>query len=245
MDTKVWNLPQLQLMFHVKQAAATDLLVVAGGRRPATAWLQQAAAGRMVYCADKGGAYCHAARIAIEALYGDMDSGSTELYDFYSSRGVPVHVYPRAKDDTDLQLLLNYLPEGDILASGIWGGRFDHLYSNLYSLLHCKQQRQCLLALADHKEIMVLLEAGEAVKVKLQQPVEAISLLPLSAKVKVDFSGVQWPLQQAELEQLHPYAISNLPQAETKIIECTCRAGSLGLYLKFSEEDSLDHIIKK
>ncbi|EJW98951.1 hypothetical protein EVA_12941 [gut metagenome] len=44
---------------------------------------------------------------------------------------------------------------------------------------------------------------------------------------------MHWPLQQAELELLHPYAISNEAAAE-KIV-CSCLSGYLGLYCLFQE----------
>lgn len=56
---------------------------------------------------------------------------------------------------------------------------------------------------------MLLLTEGESVELKLQAAEEAVSLLPLSESTVVDFTGVRWPLQQATLCQLYPYAISN------------------------------------
>lgn len=50
------------------------------------------------------------------------------------------------------------------MATGIWGGRFDHLYANIFSLLyHQKAKKDAAIILADHEEIMVLLGAGEKV----------------------------------------------------------------------------------
>lgn len=238
MSSKIFTLPgvKAELMFHVKQSAATlhDLFVVAGGRRPDADWLKSAACGKSIYCADKGFTYCRAAGLVPVALYGDRDSAAADAYTEAQDLGVQVYTYPAAKDDTDLQLVLQNLPEGDLIASGIWGGRFDHLYSNIYSLLNCKQQRQCQVLLADDKELLLLLEAGESVKVQLERPVEAVSLLPLSPAVIVDFTGVQWELQQSELKQLYPYAISNLPKDMAQPMYCACHEGSLGLYIKFA-----------
>ena len=91
--------------------------------------------------------------------------------------------------------MLHNLPEGDILASGIWGGRFDHLYSNVYTLLGVKKQRDCRVILADDKEFMLLLTECESVELKLQAVAEAVSVLPLSDSTTVDFTGVRWPLR--------------------------------------------------
>jgi thiamine pyrophosphokinase len=47
-----------------------------------------------------------------------------------------VKEFPVAKDHTDLQLLLAGIAAGPVvyLCSGVWGGRFDHLYSAVHSL---------------------------------------------------------------------------------------------------------------
>ena len=248
MRTKIFSLPELQLkaMFHVKHyaddgevdddvsretSATPTIVVVAGGRAPQLEWLKSASAQNSVYAADRGVACCLAAGIVPTELYGDCDSTTNEIYQEAERSGTQIKRFNPAKDDTDLQLLLKNLPSGDILATGIWGGRFDHLYSNVYTLLGMKQERKCQVLMADEQEFMLLLTAEEAVELKLQVKAEAISLLPLSAKTCVDFSGVRWPLEKASLQQLYPYAISNEVQAEK--ICCQCYSGALGLYIKF------------
>lgn len=242
MAAKLFVLPELELrlMFHVKHQAAalspTDTsLVVAGGRGPKLEWLHSVSGGKKIYCADRGAEYCFAAGCVPAELFGDCDSSSQAVYQQARAAGIVVHSFNPAKDDTDLQLLLHNLPEGDILATGIWGGRFDHLYSNVYTLLGVKKQRVCQVMLADDKEFMLLLTAGESVELKLQAAAEAVSLLPLSESTTVDFTGVRWPLQQATLSQLYPYAISNEVNADAEKICCTCHSGALGLYIRWAE----------
>ena len=229
MADKLFVLPELELrvMFHVKHHAAAlspadTLLVVAGGRGPKTEWLHSVSSDKKIYCADRGAEYCFAAGCVPAELFGDCDSSSQA-------------VYRQARAPQYLQLLLHNLPEGDILASGIWGGRFDHLYSNVYTLLGVKKQRDCRVILADDKEFMLLLTEGESVELKLQAVAEAVSMLPLSDSTTVDFTGVRWPLQQATLRQLYPYAISNEVLEGAEKICCTCHSGAIGLYIRWAE----------
>ena len=233
-------------MFHVKHSDSAcvvkqhvsretcpvpTLLIVAGGKAPQQEWLKSVAQGHSVYAADRGAACCLNAGVVPVDLYGDCDSTTSAVYAAAAAAGTQLHRFNPAKDDTDLQLLLNNLPAGDILATGIWGGRFDHLYSNVYTLLGVKKKRNCQVLMADEQEFMLLLNAGEDVELNLKAEAEAISLLPLSAETCVDFSGVRWPLEKAVLKQLYPYAISNEALAET--IYCKCYSGALGLYIKF------------
>ena len=237
MADKLFVLPELELrvMFDVQKQPGDTFVGVGGRRRPQKEWLARGSSDKKIYCADRGAEYCLAAGCVPAELFGDCDSSSQAVYRQARAAGTVVLSFNPAKDDTDLQLLLHNLPEGDILASGIWGGRFDHLYSNVYTLLGVKKQRDCRVILADDKEFMLLLTAGESVELKLQALAEAVSMLPLSDSTTVDFTGVRWPLQQATLRQLYPYAISNEVLEGAEKICCTCHSGALGLYIRWAE----------
>lgn len=227
------SLPEADICygFHVKQYpdCLKQLLVVAGGREPESSWLKKVAEARSVFCADKGAEYCVKNGIGVDFLCGDKDSAASELYDLLSEAGAEVSVYPSAKDATDLQLLLDKLPCGTVVATGVFGGRFDHLFSCVYSLLQCKKGRR-LLVLADDKELLVLLEAGDEVEITVKaETVLAVSLLPLCPAAVVTLKGVRWPLEETELEQLYPYAVSNELSGD-KGVCCSLKAGLLGLY---------------
>jgi thiamine pyrophosphokinase len=73
-----------------------------------------------------------------------------------------VKEFPVAKDHTDLQLLLKELPPDRLyLCSGVWGGRFDHLYSAMHSLRPWCSKDSCRCSGADERELMVMLPAGK------------------------------------------------------------------------------------
>ena len=238
---------QSNIMFHVKHdekestapaefcnanqsTTAQTTLLVAGGRAPAKTWLQSLGKDFPVYCADKGASYALEAGLSPALVVGDGDSAAHAIYERAHKLGAKLDIHPPAKDDTDLQLLLEQLPQGNLIATGIWGGRFDHLYSNVYSLLAHKEKQGSQVVLADDKELLVLLTAAESVEVSLTSlsSVQAISLLPLAASSTVSIAGVRWPLQEAELTQQRPYAISNEPLGSK--LTCTCHSGKIGLY---------------
>ena len=232
MATKIFKLPQFSAEVILPKEYEATSVVVAGGRAPTASWLQEVAHNKKVYCADKGIEICLEAGVIPVELYGDGDSAPKELYEKAKDLGVVVKSYPAEKDDTDLQLLLENLPCGDVICAGVWGGRFDHLYSNVFSLLAYKEKNQGQVILADDKEVMLLVTAGEAVKLNLEKEVKALSLLPLSETSKVTLENVRWELNEAKLELLHPYAISNIPQGKVKL---NCLEGKIGLYLCFVE----------
>lgn len=224
-------------LFHVKQAEVVPTnLLVAGGRAPSSQWLQELSCYEAVYCADKGASYALAGGLSPALVVGDCDSTSELVYEQAQSLGARLDVHPPAKNDTDLQLLLKQLPLGNLVATGIWGGRFDHLFSNVFSLLAFKEQRQCQVVLADHEEMMVLLSAPEGIEISFNElkKVQAISLLPLSAHSSVSIAGVRWPLNEAELTQHRPYAISN--ELIGNRISFSCHSGQIGLYIHWQVE---------
>ena len=232
MNTKLFKLPQFTAEVILPKQYNETKLVVAGGRTPEVAWLNEVAATKKLYCADKGIEVCLQANLVPTALFGDGDSGSKDAYEKAQTLGTKVETFPVEKDDTDLQLVLQNLEGSDLICTGVWGGRFDHLYSNVFSLLSYKEAHQVQVILADEKEAMLLVTAKEAVKISLHKKVKALSLLPLSEVNKVTLKNVRWELQEAELKLLHPYAISNIPQEEFTF---ECLDGKIGLYLCFEE----------
>lgn len=226
-------LPQCTAELTVTEQRET-CFIVAGGRRPEAQWLCQAAYGCRLHCADAGGEYCLQAGLVPERLYGDGDSAGQEIYKELAARGTKLFCYPPAKDDTDLQLLLQQLDGCNIIASGIWGGRFDHLYSNVFSLLGYKQKYGCCVIMADEREVMLLMTGSEIVLLHADDDrrIKAVSLLPLTSSTRVNIGGVRWPLQDARLELLHPYAVSNEPRGD---FTCDCLDGAVGLYICFDE----------
>ena len=209
-------------------------VLVAGGRAPAPAWLRTVGSGRLVYCADKGLEYALAAGLKPALVCGDGDSAQEEVWR-QALQDYPSQVHPRDKDDTDLQLLLRQLDRrSSIVATGVWGGRFDHLYSNLLTLAAWQKENGPVVLLADDSEIAVLVSPGLQVRFKPAAGVPVISLLPLAENSRVNLKGVKWPLHQALLQRDYPYAVSN--ELTAPVVEFSYTRGAAALYFKFHVE---------
>lgn len=156
-------LPQGELEIKTSRQGSSTALLLAGGRKPASEWLVQIAASKDIYCADKGIECCCENNLKPVWLCGDADSAAKDCWEKAQLSGVKILLHDPLKDDTDLQLLLAAMPEAvNIVASGIWGGRFDHLYSNVFSLLNYKIQRDVQVVMADEQEILLLLQKDES-----------------------------------------------------------------------------------
>src|SRR5574344_3171415 len=209
--SQVLTLPQGTLSFMDLLPLPVGM-VLAGGRKPAVNWLTRVGEScKEVFAADKGLDYAKASGLKPLLVVGDGDSADRSLWEEAKATTI-VKEFPVAKDHTDLQLLLQELPPDRLyIMSGVWGGRYDHLYSAVHSLAALVQKCQLPVLIADERELMVLLPAGK--KCTFTPPPEerpqAVSVLPLCGKTCCSLSGVRWPLEHAVLTESDPYAVSN------------------------------------
>ena len=227
------ELPQLTACFS--RPSVGRVLLVGGGRPPTGEWLRQAASGREIWCADRGVAVCRRAGIAPDWLLGDQDSAPPEDWRWGEEAGARTLEFPADKDYTDTQLALQKIkathPAAFVLLTGALGGRFDHLFSTLYSLAGSGLSG----CLADESEAVFLLRGPESVTLRFATRPLALSLLPLTPVAEgVTLTGVHWPLRDASLSQREPCAVSN--RVEDDGCRLSLGSGQLALTLCWREK---------
>lgn len=228
-DTFV-SLPEGNWCFS--RQALGRVLVIAGGRKPQKRWLKKAAAETMVYCADKGLDYAFAADLLPVCVCSDNDSSAPDNQKKVREIKICSYNYPAEKDQTDLQLLLQKIPRQSlVIATGIWGGRFDHLWSNILSLAAVQKTRDLTVIMADHKELMFFLQTGEKAQFSLKKTAKVLSVLPFKQKNIISLEGVKWSLNCAEVTEDNPYTVSN--EVIEKTVNIECASGLIGVYLSF------------
>lgn len=232
-------LPQLQCYFE-SNLPERQVVLVAGGRAPEAKWLQQVAQGRSLWCVDHGIDVCQKNNLIPERLIGDGDSASSQGWSWGNHLGIPVEVYPKEKNLTDLQLALQRVGEeygeATVIVTGVWGGRFDHAFSNIFSLKGSEEFGIRGCCAADEKEVLILLKGKDSIRIEFITPPEVVSLLPLSTKCSgVHIDGVHWPLGDVVLHNALPYAISNEPKEGATGITVSAQTGWLGVYLCWNQ----------
>lgn len=221
----------------------SPVLLVAGGRTPDVQWLRRVA---QISCAtlavDKGAEYCKKAGLVPQLYVGDKDSADMKVLQSVSEAGVEVLEFPSEKDLTDLQLALSEtaerFPGSGVLATGIWGGRFDHLFSAVFSMVWSCKWGLSPLGMADEKEVLLFLQGPERVILEFREIPCNFSLLALSGRCgDVSVEGVRWELHGEEILLDEPYAVSNEVLhggVENKDkVEISFGEGMLGVYLDF------------
>lgn len=90
--------------------------------------------GDFIVCADGGTRHALALGLRPDLLIGDMDSIEEEVFHQFHASAVPIELFPRDKNETDLELAINKaieLDPGELIIVGALGGRADHSLANV------------------------------------------------------------------------------------------------------------------
>ena len=209
-----------------------EILFVSGGKAPNADWFRKVANERKIFAIDKGIEICKACEVVPNILIGDFDSAENSAVEWARAKNIPVEKYPADKDLTDTQLAMNRAAEifGEHVAilTGCFGGRFDHLYSNIFTCAAIDRK----IFLADEREIIFYLRGGESSTIKFFKKPLAVSLLPISSICAgVTTKNLHWELDGATLTQNFPNATSN--RADSDKISVGVERGTLAIYFCF------------
>lgn len=234
--TTLLKLPQVTFRFS-NPFVGPSYVVVAGGRSPDREWFTRFSSGMEIWAADSGLDICAETDILPERVIGDFDSVSTESMAWAKRKGLFPERFSPDKDLTDLQLVLRTIRSesqgASVLLTGCWGGRYDHIQSNVFSSLgHCKSTSG-FSCMADEREVLLFVDGDKELDISFTSQPRTLSLIPFSERcLGVDLKGTRWELENTTLERDEPWAISNriIPDGtvQLKLIE-----GWMGLYLEW------------
>ena len=171
-------------------------LIFANGVLESTAWLTPyLAKARSVIAADGGLRHLLALGRLPDALIGDLDSLPAGAEATLDAGDIDVVRFPRAKDETDLELALLYaierFPNDALLIAGGFGGRIDHTLANIMLLAHPAFIGWPIYFIEDGQTAWLI----NAEATIAGRPGDVVSLLPLGGDVVVaETTGLRWPL---------------------------------------------------
>ena len=227
-------------------APSQEIICIGGGRAPETDWLtgliqqrNMCGSGASIWAIDRGVDLCHALKLPPVHLIGDGDSASSKAWTWAEERGTHVHAFPREKDFTDTELALQIAADQYthplVILTAAFGGRLDHLMSTAAVAAHAAIP--CVLA--DERETLFYLRAGEELTVTCESAPRAISLLPFTAECSgVKTRRLYWELDNEDISAHSSRAISNELAPEyrgEKKFTVSIRSGILGVYLCHKE----------
>lgn len=184
----VANAPNLDAAPFVERMRAADLLIAAdGGALPLL---------RLGF--------------APHLVIGDLDSLGDEAEHELEARGVELRRYPRAKDETDLELALLLAAErgaATIDVLGALGGRWDHTLANV-AMLDMPELHGRRVQLLDAAQTLFVVRDSAALEGRRG---DTISLLPLTPEVRgVTTAGLLYVLEDATLRYERARGVSNV-----------------------------------
>jgi len=152
-----------------------------------------------------------------DVIIGDLDSLTPDEQAGYDRAGASLYRYPPEKDETDLELALDFALQQhatEITLYGLFGGRWDMTFANLF-LLAAPKYAGVRLHVIDGDTDMYILRGGETLTLH-GQPGDPLSSLPLNGDATgVTYTGLTYPLQNATLPFGTPRGVSNTMAAET------------------------------
>ncbi|HBX70535.1 MAG TPA: thiamine diphosphokinase [Chloroflexi bacterium] len=170
----------------------------------------------MIIAADGGARHCLRLGFIPQVVIGDFDSLSEADAAILQASGTEFIHYPADKDETDLELALDYaVKQGAqaITLYGLLGGRWDMSFANLLLLAAPRFAGIRFCVISGDTEAYIL-RGGETLEIN-GQPGNTVSAIPLSADVcGLTYTGLRWPLENAVLSFGTPRGVSNVLNRE-------------------------------
>ncbi|QCJ42017.1 thiamine diphosphokinase [Bacillus sp. S3] len=162
---------------------------------------------------DRGVFHLLTRNIIPEIAFGDFDSVSPEELLFIESQVSELKRYNPEKDETDMELALNWAlaqKPSIVRLFGATGGRLDHLFANVHLLLNpLKEKHPADVYLIDRHNIVFLKEPGSYFIEKMKSK-KYVSFVPLTLDVSgITLNGFKFPLKNQHISLGSTLCISN------------------------------------
>jgi len=192
-----------------------------------------------IIAADGGARHCKNLGIKPDVLIGDLDSIAPDILAFLESGDVDIVRHPENKNETDLELAINYAVEHgamEITLYGLLGGRWDMSFANIMLLASPQYSMVDFQVIGDNLKLNIL-RGGKSITL-YGKPGDLISVLPLGGNAQgVTYTGLAWPLKGANLYLGSPLGMSNTMLENEATIRLV--SGTLLIFhdLQISEND--------
>ncbi|MBF1299773.1 MAG: thiamine diphosphokinase [Parvimonas sp.] len=164
-----------------------------------------------IFCADGGANLCHELNLTPNEIWGDLDSIDKDILSFYEEKNVIIKKFPKDKDFTDSELILNYIKEKSydkIYCIGAFGGDIDHELTNInlmfkYDNLFLLKENEMLFKVEREFEFKNLLNTK-------------ISFIPFSEEIKnLKLEGFKYNIENITLKKGDSLCMSNIIQSNS------------------------------
>lgn len=177
--------------------------------------------GACVIGVDKGVRFLYEHKILPDYIVGDFDSLDREIVEYYKNKTcVPIREFDPVKDASDTQIALSLGIElgcEKLVILGATGGRLDHLWGNVQSLVIALKAGVEAQILDPQNKIRLI--NGRTCLTKEQAYGKYFSVFPLGGCIpKFQITGAKYPLCDHTLTPYDSLCVSNqIGEGETVI----------------------------
>jgi thiamine pyrophosphokinase len=156
----------------------------------------------IIIAADGGTQHCRSLSLEPSVVIGDLDSiNFEEQLAINENDNIQLVVYPREKDQTDLELALQYAKKigvTELFLIGLFGGRIDQTIANIL-LLTREEWSDIDMVVLNGAETAYLMRESRSLTLsgKVGDIVSLIPLSPIVSVAKTD--GLRWQLNDTEM----------------------------------------------
>ena len=166
-----------------------------------------------VIAADKGVESCSAMGVEPDYIVGDFDSVNKDIGDYYRNEtNVPIREYNPVKDASDTEIAIRLamtLGCSELIILGATGGRIDHLWANVQSLM-IPFKAGIDAKIIDSQNLIRLIGDGETHLKKEEAFGPYFSVFPLGEEVfGFNIEGAKYPLRNHTLSPCNSLCVSN------------------------------------
>ncbi|WP_201713756.1 thiamine diphosphokinase [Rossellomorea arthrocnemi] len=152
-------------------------------------------------------------RIEPHTAFGDFDSVNKEEWEVIQEKVQEVRRFQPEKDETDLELALNWATAqrpDKITIFGATGGRLDHFLGNLQLLMTPKLlETKIEVEIIDIQNRLYLVQPGEHLLKKIAE-LQYVSFVPVTESVEgITLTGFKYPLKNRNISRGSTLCISN------------------------------------
>ncbi len=164
----------------------------------------------VIICCDGGSKYLFNEGILPHYIIGDLDSSVPQIIQFFETKNVVFKKFDAKKDETDMELCIDFAlglnPDEIIILGGI-GTRLDHSLANI-NLLIKAEDKNIKATIIDSKNTVNITKNEFKIQGKKG---DLVSLMPISSIVEgVSTKGLEYPLNNATMHIGKSLGISNV-----------------------------------
>jgi len=197
-----------------------NIIILLDGEAAEEPWLTDLAKSAYVIAADGG--IRHAALLDVEPdlWIGDFDSSGAEFRNRY--KNVPLKEYSSDKVKSDGELAieeaLSLNPQKLILVGALGGKRTDHSFFNVLGALRfARKHTDTVFVLTGDGQIAMPLLPKQTLKLA-RACGTTLSIIPFSDLKGLTIEGVQWPLEQVDVELGSTHTLSNKLVSDANVL---------------------------